>query len=159
VRDGGATRKVTAEELLGRTVFYKVGHHASHNATASAKGLELMGDAGLTAFIPVDGEVAARKGWTMPAPSLYASLRDKARGRVFRSDDAVAPGDLYVDFFLPELGAPAASVAPPRGRPEPARRAGTGAGVGAGINVADPDRLPRRRTGGKTREPRRPHRK
>jgi hypothetical protein len=34
--------KVKAEDLLERTVLYKVGHHASHNATLRQKGLELM---------------------------------------------------------------------------------------------------------------------
>ena len=33
--DGGT--KVTAEDLLGRTVLYKVGHHGSHNATLKGK--------------------------------------------------------------------------------------------------------------------------
>ena len=51
------SRTVTAADLLARTVFYKVGHHASHNATARAKGLELMTSPELTAFIPVDRAV------------------------------------------------------------------------------------------------------
>src|SRR5207302_1593020 len=29
----GGTRTVTADDLLARTVLYKVGHHGSHNAT------------------------------------------------------------------------------------------------------------------------------
>lgn len=32
----GQPRSVTATDLLNRTVFYKVGHHCSHNATAKA---------------------------------------------------------------------------------------------------------------------------
>ena len=35
-------RKVTAKDLLARTVFYKVGHHGSINATRKQGGLELM---------------------------------------------------------------------------------------------------------------------
>src|SRR6185503_466635 len=34
VKDGEKERVVKAKDLLARTVFYKVGHHASHNATA-----------------------------------------------------------------------------------------------------------------------------
>src|SRR5262249_3307578 len=36
--DGSKERKVTAADLLARTWLYKVGHHASHNATLRAKG-------------------------------------------------------------------------------------------------------------------------
>ena len=35
---------VTVADLMSRTVLYKVGHHASHNATLRDKGLELMVD-------------------------------------------------------------------------------------------------------------------
>lgn len=91
VPDGhGGTKDVTAAGLLDRTVFYKVGHHASHNATASAKGLELMKGSGLTAFIPVDRAVALSRNpkgsWRMPARKLYRRLLEKCEGRVLRSD-------------------------------------------------------------------------
>ena len=82
---------VVAENLLARTVFYKVGHHSSHNATAKAKGLEMMASQSeLIAFIPVDRDVAlgrSPKGtWKMPARQLYLRLLDKCQGRVVRSD-------------------------------------------------------------------------
>jgi hypothetical protein len=86
----GRTSRVSAADLLRRTVFYKVGHHASHNATASVKGLELMNGAGLTAFIPVDRAVALSRNpkgsWQMPARKLYRRLLEKCQGRVLRSD-------------------------------------------------------------------------
>jgi hypothetical protein len=82
----GKTTTVVAEDLLKRTVFYKVGHHASHNATLKEHGLEAMERADLVALIPVDGEVAQRKKWTMPAPTLYKRLIEKTHGRVLRSD-------------------------------------------------------------------------
>ena len=37
-RSKGTTSTVVAKDLLARTVFYKVGHHSSHNATAKARG-------------------------------------------------------------------------------------------------------------------------
>ena len=37
-RRGGRPATVTAADLLDRTVFYKVGHHGSHNATAKRRG-------------------------------------------------------------------------------------------------------------------------
>jgi len=51
-----------AIELLSRTVFYKVGHHCSHNATLKKGGLELMTRDDLVAFIPLDQETAKSKG-------------------------------------------------------------------------------------------------
>lgn len=88
---GGATRQVSATDLLRRTVFYKVGHHGSHNATARGKGLELMeSKAELTAFIPVDRAVALERNpknsWKMPARALYRRLLEQCQGRVVRSD-------------------------------------------------------------------------
>ncbi len=90
VEDGGVKRTITATDLLARTVFYKVGHHSSHNATAKGKGLELMTDDDLTAFIPVDRAVALNRHpkdkWQMPAKSLYRRLLEQCGGRVARSD-------------------------------------------------------------------------
>jgi hypothetical protein len=89
-KPGGGTAGVTPADLLSRTVFYKVGHHASHNATAKAGGLELMPDKMLTAFIPVDRRVALgrhpKDSWQMPAKKLYRRLLEKCEGRVVRSD-------------------------------------------------------------------------
>ena len=90
VSGGAGAGTVTAADLLARTVFYKVGHHASHNATAKGSGLELMTDDELTAFIPVDRAVALGRNpkgsWKMPAVALYRRLLEKCRGRVARSD-------------------------------------------------------------------------
>jgi hypothetical protein len=82
----GKSRQVTAANLLERTVLYKVGHHASHNATVNEKGLELMRGDDLIALIPVDTQVATNKGWQMPAPGLHERLLEKTIGRVLHSD-------------------------------------------------------------------------
>ena len=84
----GAAHTVTAADLLARTVLYKVGHHASHNATVTDKGLELMASPELVAMIPVDRRVAMNKTpkWHMPARALFVRLLEKAQGRVVRSD-------------------------------------------------------------------------
>lgn len=83
----------TAEQILNRVVFYKVGHHASHNATAREKGLELMLSPDLVAMIPVVEAVAKEQktknnpdGWAMPYRDLYARLKEKTRGRIVRGD-------------------------------------------------------------------------
>ena len=58
---------VTAKRLLERTVLYKVGHHASHNATLREQGLEWMTSPELVAMIPVNEEFARdKKHWDMP---------------------------------------------------------------------------------------------
>lgn len=82
------TRTVRANDLLARTVLYKVAHHSSHNATINTNGLEAMTRQDLAAFIPVDRKVALKKGgsWQMPARALYKRLLEKTNGRVLRSD-------------------------------------------------------------------------
>ncbi|MBL9084516.1 MAG: MBL fold metallo-hydrolase [Planctomycetales bacterium] len=85
-------RNITSADLLRRTVVYKVGHHASHNATLRQVdgrefGLPLMSD-GVVGLIPVDQHTAEKlPGWDMPAPELYSALRTKSRGNLLRSDD------------------------------------------------------------------------
>lgn len=90
-------RQQTIEEILGRVVFYKVGHHASHNATARSRGLELMTDKRLCAAIPVveavakvqgPGKKVAGKGWKMPFEPLYTRLASDERtaGRIVIGD-------------------------------------------------------------------------
>jgi len=95
-------REVTAADLLRRVVFYKVGHHGSHNATLKGDGLELMeNESELTAFIPVDRAVALRRNpkgqWKMPARPLYRRLLQKCQGRVVRSDIGWAVRPLDAD--------------------------------------------------------------
>ncbi len=79
-------RSVTGPDLLERTVFYKVGHHGSHNATLREKGLEQM--KGLQyAMIPVDEVMAKKKNWNrMPLPALVKALESSAAECVIRSD-------------------------------------------------------------------------
>ncbi len=84
-------RKVTAADLLGRTVFYKVGHHGSHNATLQKKGLEMMLSPDLVAFIPVDRAMARQKGWNeMPLPGLVNALQAKTKNRLLQADQPFA---------------------------------------------------------------------
>jgi hypothetical protein len=110
----GRATPMPALDLLGRTVFYKVGHHCSHNATLRTGGLELMNRDDLVAFIPLDQETASKqgtKGWDMPAHPLFKALNEKAVKRVVISDlkekltpEATSAGvvatDTYIDYFL-----------------------------------------------------------
>ena len=90
----GAVQDVKAEHLLNRTVFYKVGHHGSHNATLKKHGLEMMIHPDLMAMIPVDRVKAKSKtsktnpnGWEMPEKNLFARLQERTRGRVLLADE------------------------------------------------------------------------
>jgi beta-lactamase superfamily II metal-dependent hydrolase len=91
----GETIKITAQDLLKRTVLYKVGHHASHNATLREKGLEQMLDSQLSALIPVYQDQAStqgKKGWEMPFKPLLERLDEKTSGRIYRTDHGTPQG-------------------------------------------------------------------
>ncbi len=83
----GQKREVNAADLLRRTVFYKVGHHGSHNATLREKGLLRMESERIAAVIPVDVGVAHKvKGWKhMPLPEIVAELKSRC-AVLFQSD-------------------------------------------------------------------------
>jgi hypothetical protein len=83
-----------AKDLLRRTVLYKVGHHASHNATLKKLGLQLMRrKSKLVAMIPVDQGLAKKPkgknkdGWDMPHKPLLKELQARTEKRVLRSDE------------------------------------------------------------------------
>src|SRR6185369_8544852 len=68
-------------DLLSRTIFYKVGHHGSHNATLKTDGvMRMRRDGQLTAFVPVSTAVARQvKNWQhMPLDALLDALAQRA---------------------------------------------------------------------------------
>jgi hypothetical protein len=84
---------VKTDDLLARTVFYKVGHHASHNATLVA-GFEKMKHPDLVALIPVhkqDPNITKPNGWKMPAAKLFEKLKEKTSNRVLQMDNVNPP--------------------------------------------------------------------
>ncbi len=85
-------KQLTGPDLLGRVVFYKVGHHGSHNATLKAHGLEMM-DSLQLAMIPVDEAMARKKNWNrMPLKDLVTALQGKTHGAVVRADQPLPEG-------------------------------------------------------------------
>ncbi|MBL7710763.1 MAG: hypothetical protein JNJ86_16955 [Chitinophagaceae bacterium] len=82
----------TTVELLNHTVFYKVGHHGSHNGTASVSGLEYVKSPDLVAMMPLI-QNAIPEEWggstNFPAKPLYKVLIDKTKGRLIRTDQGV----------------------------------------------------------------------
>lgn len=79
---------VTGPDLLARTVYYKVGHHGSHNATLDKKGLNLMVNKDLSAFIPTNKVDAQNVHWgEMPFDGILTALKERCGERVVRADD------------------------------------------------------------------------
>jgi hypothetical protein len=88
--------EITARELLSRCVFYKVGHHGSHNATLKGQpeddypNLEWLGTGRyldeFTAMIPANSEWARgkRHPWNHPLPAIARALRQRTE-RLFDS--------------------------------------------------------------------------
>ena len=98
-------KTVSGPDLLRRSIFYKVGHHGSYNATLREKGLDMMSNLQM-AFIPVDHEMAVKKRWgRMPLPDIVSELQKKTNDRVFRIDmpnmttlpDNVQVTSLYIE--------------------------------------------------------------
>ena len=96
---------VTGPDLLARAIFYKVGHHGSHNATLKDHGLEQMVSL-RAAIIPVDEQEAQKKRWDhMPLPQLIEALGEKVKtGPLLRTDrtpsgrwDGVTVADDYFE--------------------------------------------------------------
>lgn len=90
-------RSVSGPDLLKRTVVYKVGHHASHNATLMDGGLESMTNLCL-ALVPTSATMAEKVKWgTLPWPNLLKRLDELTYGRVVRSDTGSTPQALAMD--------------------------------------------------------------
>ncbi len=84
---------VSTDDLLARTVFYKVGHHASHNATL-VEAFEKMNHPDLVALIPVhkqDSNITKPNGWKMPAKNLFKRIVERTEHRVLQMDNDNPP--------------------------------------------------------------------
>jgi len=92
--------KVTAKDLLSRTVLYKVGHHGSHNATLNGRDDDSYANLEWMAVGPYAREFTAmitavrkwaetQKGWDHPLKAIKDALLKKAAGRVFQTDTDV----------------------------------------------------------------------
>jgi hypothetical protein len=97
-------RTVTTRDLLARTVFYKVGHHGSHNATLKGRpdsdyaNLDWMGKGArareFVAVIPANTQWALNANdppWQHPLESIHTALKAKTDGRLFKSDTDFDP--------------------------------------------------------------------
>jgi beta-lactamase superfamily II metal-dependent hydrolase len=83
------SESVSTDDLLARTILYKVGHHGSHNSTL-VETFEKMNHPDLSALIPVhkkDPNIAKENGWKMPAKQLFKRIADKTSKRVLQMDN------------------------------------------------------------------------
>lgn len=96
----GKNDKPLAEDLLSRTIFYKVGHHLSYNGTALEKGIRMMPMSGMAAMVSLDRKRIAQN-WksTMPNKLLLQDLINRCDGRVFimNEDDIANPPSKKAD--------------------------------------------------------------
>ncbi len=75
--DGNKARTIKIQDLLDRTVFYKVGHHGSENASLK-EYVDLMARPELVAMLPVDEADAHANRWDkMPWPPLVKHLKSQ----------------------------------------------------------------------------------
>jgi hypothetical protein len=88
--------EISVRDLLAQTVFYKVGHHGSHNATLKGTpeseyaNLDWLGQGKFAeefvAAIPANEAWAyKKKKWPHPLKAIRTALMEKAGGRVFQS--------------------------------------------------------------------------
>lgn len=100
------------EDLLNRTVFYKVGHHLSYNGTALQKGIMMMEHNDLAAMATLDLERIS-EGWkkTMPNKFLLQELIRRSQGKLFIMNESgitdgpsktLKPGMLGKDVYTIE---------------------------------------------------------
>ena len=83
-KDKNKTKKVNAEYILNNSVFYKVGHHLSHNGTAKQKGLDMMKQEDMAAMATLDFK-KINSTWlnTMPNDLIGEQLIRKTKGKLF----------------------------------------------------------------------------
>jgi beta-lactamase superfamily II metal-dependent hydrolase len=98
--------KVTARDLLGRVVLYKVGHHGSHNATLNGDvssthphlGWLATGAAADEFVVMIPAHEAWANGkkypWPHPLPAIERALMAKTEGRLLRLDATSLPEPL-----------------------------------------------------------------
>ncbi len=101
IQKNGTSQEINAIQLLNNTVFYKVGHHSSHNATLKEKGLELMTHEALVAFVPEKEKQYSG----IPYMPLIEVLKKKTKGRLIVSADKTLPANTALTTKPPALDA------------------------------------------------------
>jgi hypothetical protein len=87
--DNSSQSNIKAEDLLNKTILYKVAHHMSHNGTAQRLGLNMMTNKKLTALVPLSYDKIF-PAWrnTMPNRFIFQELLEKTKGRIIMNSMA-----------------------------------------------------------------------
>src|SRR5262249_25565766 len=83
----GTPPRDAVDDLLRRTVLFKIPHRGSRWAVPSGPGLGRLSSPDLVLLLSVDQAEAARRGWDMPSALALERYRRKARGRLLRTDE------------------------------------------------------------------------
>lgn len=93
--------QLTTEELLNRTVFYKIAHHLSHNGTAKRLGLDMMTNKDLVAMATLDyNNISPHWKSTMPNKAIIDDLLEKTKGRLLIMNEKDLPYDRKQNSLL-----------------------------------------------------------
>ncbi|MBO0360831.1 hypothetical protein J0X19_22925 [Hymenobacter sp. BT186] len=93
------------EDLLNRTVFYKVSHHLSFNGTPLDKGLRLMNSPDLAVMVTLDRtRISSRWRTTMPNKRLLQELTERSQGRCILMNESDLACTSTTTFDLDSLG-------------------------------------------------------
>jgi len=80
----GKNGKHLVEDLLNRTVFYKISHHLSFNGTPTKLGIDMMESNELAAMATLDRKrISSKWKGTMPNKMLLQDLMRRCQGKVF----------------------------------------------------------------------------
>lgn len=83
------------EDLLNRTVFYKVAHHLSQNGTAKELGMKMLNNTNLNVMATLDYDViSSRWTGTMPNRDLLKDIIVQTKGRFIVMNEK----DLFYDL-------------------------------------------------------------
>lgn len=85
---GESVRKPFVEDLLNRTVFYKVSHHLSYNGTPLDKGIRMMNHPDLAVMVTLDRtRISSRWLTTMPNKRLLQELIGRSQNKCIVMND------------------------------------------------------------------------
>jgi hypothetical protein len=101
----GPKGKHFVEDLLNRTVFYKVAHHLSFNGTPLDKGIRLLNNPDLAVMVTLDrSRISSRWKTTMPNKRLLQDLMERSQGKCILMDEIEIVPSPSTQFDLLTLG-------------------------------------------------------
>lgn len=101
----GKNAKHLVEDLLNRTVFYKVSHHLSFNGTPTTLGVDMMESEDMVAMATLDrNRISPRWKGTMPNKRLMEDFMRICKGRLIIMNEFEIKNAPSKDFDFSSLG-------------------------------------------------------